>query len=159
MREFGTLKGQGMAHFEGQCLVISDHGLQVSQQVGVETSFKFRIEQHLAAWLAPAPAGIPAFGEQAVEKESRLSHARKGCATIESMEYRLQTDVSEFVIRQEPLGLWDLWIDGMPTLTFSTPEDAARAVYEQDSGYIVWDQLEEHSAPQDLSGWERVGQE
>ena len=75
------------------------------------------------------------------------------------MEYRLQTDVSEFVIRQEPLGLWDLWIDGMPTLTFPTPEDAARAVYEQDSGYIVWDQLEEHSAPQDLSSWERVGQE
>lgn len=75
------------------------------------------------------------------------------------MEYRLQTDVSEFVIRREPLGLWDLWVDGMPTLTFATPEDAARAVYEQGSGYIVWDQLEEHSAPKDLGGWEPVGRE
>ena len=73
------------------------------------------------------------------------------------MEYRLQTDVSEFVIRQEPLGLWDLWVDGMPTLTFPTPDAAAKAVYEQDSGYIVWDQLKKHSAPQDLSGWEKIG--
>ena len=61
------------------------------------------------------------------------------------------------MIRQEPLGLWDLWVDGMPTLTFSTPDAAAKAVYEQDSGYIVWDQLKEHSAPQDLSGWEKIG--
>ena len=72
------------------------------------------------------------------------------------MKYKLQTDVSIFEIVKEPLGLWDLWVDGMPTLTFPTPEDAAKAVFEQNSGYITWDQLEKHDAPKDLSGWERV---
>lgn len=145
-----------MAHFEDQRLVLSHTALQVCQQVRVKTSFKFHIEEHLAGWPIPPPVGFHVIGKQAVEKEGCLSHAKQGYATIESMEYRLRTDVSEFVIRQEPLGLWDLWVDGMPTLTFPTPEDAAKAVYEQDSGYIVWDQLEEHSAPQDLSGWEQI---
>jgi len=72
------------------------------------------------------------------------------------MKYKLQTDVSTFVIQQEPLGLWDLWVDNMPTLTFQTPEDAAKAVYQQNSGYIIWDQLEEHTAPKDLSGWQQL---
>ena len=75
------------------------------------------------------------------------------------MKYKLETDVSKFVIRQEPLGLWDLWVDGMPTLTFPTPEDAAKAVYVQESGYIVWDQLQEHTAPEGLDGWEKLEQE
>ena len=57
-----------------------------------------------------------------MEKESGLAHAKRGNVTIESMEYKLPTDVSEFVIRPEPLGLWDLWIDSMPTLTFPTPK-------------------------------------
>lgn len=75
------------------------------------------------------------------------------------MKYKLETDVSEFVIRQEPLGLWDLWVDDMPTRTFPTPEDAAKAVYVQESGYIVWDQLQEHTAPEGLDGWEKLEQE
>ena len=72
------------------------------------------------------------------------------------MKYKLETDISKFEIIKEPLGLWDLWVDGLPTLTFPTAEDAAKAVYAQDSGYIIWDQLEEHSAPEDLSGWQRI---
>ena len=72
------------------------------------------------------------------------------------MKYKLETDVSTFVIQKEPLGMWDLWVDGLPTLTFTTPEEAAKAVYDQDSGYTIWDQLEEHSAPEDLSGWEQM---
>ena len=72
------------------------------------------------------------------------------------MKYKLETSVSKFIIRQEPLGLWDLWVDGMPTRTFPTPEDAARAVYEQESGYIVWDQMEKHGAPKGLDGWEKL---
>ena len=71
------------------------------------------------------------------------------------MEYLLNTEIAKFAIRTEPLGLWDLWVDEMPTLTFATPEDAARAVYEQNTGYIVWDQLEQHSAPATLAGWEQ----
>lgn len=69
------------------------------------------------------------------------------------MEYALDTDIAKFVIRTEPLGLWDLWVNEMPTLTFATPEDAARAVYEQNTGYIVWDQLDETPAPETLAGW------
>ena len=72
------------------------------------------------------------------------------------MKYKLETEVSTFIIQQEPLGLWDLWVDGLPTLTFPTPEEAAIAVYEQNSGYTVWDLLENHSAPKDLQGWEKV---
>ena len=72
------------------------------------------------------------------------------------MKYKLETDVSTFVIQQEPLGLWDLWVDDLPTLTFATPEEAAKAVYEQNSGYTVWDLLEQHPAPEDLQGWEKV---
>lgn len=72
------------------------------------------------------------------------------------MKYKLETDVSTFVIQQEPLGMWDLWVDGMPTRTFHTPEDAAKAVHEQRSGYAVWDQLEQHSAPTNLSGWQQT---
>lgn len=69
------------------------------------------------------------------------------------MEYTLDTDVAKFEIHQEPHGLWDLWVDGMPTLTFESPDDAARSVYNKRTGYVVWDQLDEHSAPEDLNGW------
>ncbi|MGH1537403.1 MAG: hypothetical protein ACRBDX_05085 [Gammaproteobacteria bacterium] len=72
------------------------------------------------------------------------------------MKYKLETNISTFEIQKEPLGLWDLWVDNMPTLTFSTPEEAAIAVYNRQTGYTVWDMLEEHSAPSDLSGWQKV---
>ena len=71
------------------------------------------------------------------------------------MKYKLETDVSKFVIEKEPLGLWDLWVDDMPTLTFQSPEEAAIAVYQQQTGYTIWDLLESHSAPEDISGWEQ----
>lgn len=72
------------------------------------------------------------------------------------MKYKLETDISKFEIQIEPLGLWDLWVNGMPTLTFSTPENAAIAVYEQNSGFTIWDMLEEHSAPKTLAVWEKI---
>ena len=72
------------------------------------------------------------------------------------MKYKLETEVSIFEIQEEPLGLWDLWVDNMPTLTFHTPEEAAIAVYEQQSGYTIWDQLVEHAAPKDLNGWKII---
>ena len=69
------------------------------------------------------------------------------------MEYVLDTEIAKFVIRTEPLGMWDLWVNEMPTLTFATPEDAARAVFEQKTGFIGWDQLEQHDAPESIEGW------
>lgn len=72
------------------------------------------------------------------------------------MKYKLETNESKFEIQKEPLGLWDLWVDNLPTLTFQTPEEAALAVYEQKSGYTNWDMLEAHAAPKDLSGWEII---
>ncbi len=69
------------------------------------------------------------------------------------MEYILETNIAKFEIRQEPLGMWDLWVDGMPTLAFETPQDAARSVYDQHTGYIIWDQLEQHDAPESIDGW------
>ena len=72
------------------------------------------------------------------------------------MKYKLETEISTFEIQQEPLGLWDLWVDNLPTLTFSTPEEAATAVYKQRTGYTIWDQLEQHNAPEDLSAWQKI---
>ena len=40
------------------------------------------------------------------------------------------------------MGLWDLWVNSMPTLTFESPEDAANAVNEKKTGYAVWDNQE-----------------
>lgn len=51
--------------------------------------------------------------------------------------------------------MWDLWVDDTPTLTFSSPEEAAQAVAGKESGYSVWDNGE-CEAPADLSGWEPV---
>jgi len=47
-------------------------------------------------------------------------------------------------------------VDNMPTLTFQTPEEAAIAVYEQKTGYTIWDLLEKHNAPKDLSSWQVI---
>ena len=69
------------------------------------------------------------------------------------MIYRYATDVAVFELRQEPLGMWDLWVDATPTLTFASPQEAAQAVADKASGYAVWDNCE-LDAPADLSGWE-----
>ena len=69
------------------------------------------------------------------------------------MKYTLDTNDAKFEIQQEPHGLWDLWVDGMPTLTFESPEDAAQSVFNKRTGYVVWDQLEEHVAPEGIDGW------
>ena len=69
------------------------------------------------------------------------------------MEFALDTEVAKFVIRSEPLGMWDLWVNELPTRTFATPEEAACAVFEQNTGFIGWDQLEQHDAPDTIEGW------
>ena len=71
------------------------------------------------------------------------------------MIYRLKTPIAEFELRQEPLGMWDLWVDGVTTSTFPKPEDAAAAVQQKDSGYTLWDN-DEFEAPISLDGWETV---
>lgn len=71
------------------------------------------------------------------------------------MIYRLRTAVAVFELRQEPLGMWDLWVDHAQTLTFPSPEEAARAVADKQSGYSVWDNDDEE-APADLACWEQV---
>ena len=50
---------------------------------------------------------------------------------MSSKKYMLKTDLAIFEIKREPLGLWDLWVNSMPTLTFESPEDAAKAVNEK----------------------------
>ena len=71
------------------------------------------------------------------------------------MEYFLDTELAKFEIRQEPLGMWDLWVNGMPTITFDTPEDAAKSVHDGRSGFVSWDQQETNDAPEDISGWQK----
>ena len=74
---------------------------------------------------------------------------------ITVMIYRLETAISVFELRQEPLGMWDLWVDGTPTLTFTSPEEAAQAVCDKQSGYSVWDN-DDTQAPADLPHWKQV---
>lgn len=70
------------------------------------------------------------------------------------MEYFYNTDIAKFVIRTEPQGMWNLWVNEMLTLTFATPElAAAYAVFEQKTGFIGWDDLAEHQSPASLPGW------
>lgn len=73
------------------------------------------------------------------------------------MIYRLETPVATFELRREPLGMWDIWVNEMPTLTFATPEEAAAAVRRRESGYAIWDNAD-YAAPEGLDGWERVGE-
>ena len=61
---------------------------------------------------------------------------------MKNIKYKLKTDIAVFEIKKEPLGLWDLWINSMPTLTFQSPEDAAYAVVNKKTGYSVWDNQE-----------------
>ena len=61
---------------------------------------------------------------------------------MKNIKYKLKTDIAIFEIKKEPLGLWDLWINSMPTLTFQSPEDAAYAVVNKKTGYSVWDNQE-----------------
>lgn len=56
-----------------------------------------------------------------------------------NFKYKLKTDIAIFEIKKEPLGLWDLWVNSMPTLTFESPEDAVNAVINKNTGYSVWD--------------------
>ncbi len=55
------------------------------------------------------------------------------------IKYQIKTDIALFEIKREPLGLWDLWVNSMPTLTFSSPQDAVDAVINKKTGYSVWD--------------------
>lgn len=71
------------------------------------------------------------------------------------MIYRLRTPAASFELRREPQGMWDLWVDGTPTLTFATPEEGAAAVAARETGAAGWDNASA-PAPADLSGWERA---
>ena len=57
---------------------------------------------------------------------------------MKNIKYKLKTDIAISKLKKEPLGLWDLWINSMPTLTFQSPEDAAYAVVNKKTGYSVW---------------------
>lgn len=61
---------------------------------------------------------------------------------MKNIKYKLKTDIAVFEIKKEPLGLWDLWINSMPTLTFQSPEDAVYAVINKKTGYSMWDNQE-----------------
>tara|TARA_B100001758_G_C18413156_1_gene617379 strand:+ start:3603 stop:3839 length:237 start_codon:yes stop_codon:yes gene_type:complete len=61
---------------------------------------------------------------------------------VSNFKYKLKTDIAIFEIKKEPLGLWDLWVNSMPTLTFESPEDAVNAVINKNTGYSVWDMQE-----------------
>ena len=61
---------------------------------------------------------------------------------MSNFKYKLKTDIAIFEIKKEPLGLWDLWVNSMPTLTFESPEDAVNAVINKNTGYSVWDKQE-----------------
>ena len=73
------------------------------------------------------------------------------------IKYRIKTDIAVFDIIKEPLGLWDLWVNSMPTLTFASPEDAVNAVIQKKTGYSVWDsQIKSIDSNFDINNWEKI---
>ena len=72
------------------------------------------------------------------------------------MKYALKLPDANFEIVKEPQGLWDLWINGMPTLTFPNPEEAAKAVHEHRAGWAAWDNSPNEPSPEDLTGWTEI---
>ena len=73
------------------------------------------------------------------------------------IKYRIKTDIAVFEIIKEPLGLWDLWVNSMPTLTFASPEDAVNAVIQKKTGYSVWDsQIKSIDSSFDIKNWEKI---
>jgi len=76
---------------------------------------------------------------------------------MSKIKYLLKTDIANFEIKIEPLGLWDLWINSMPTLTFASPRDAANAVIEKKTGYLVWDSQEKKFGNEfSIDNWEKL---
>lgn len=76
---------------------------------------------------------------------------------MNDIKYRIKTDIAVFEIKKEPLGLWDLWVNSMPTLTFKSPEDAVDAVMQKKTGYSVWDsQIEPIDASFEIKNWEKI---
>jgi len=76
---------------------------------------------------------------------------------VTDIKYRIKTDIAVFEIIKEPLGLWDLWVNSMPTLTFASPEDAVNAVIQKKTGYSVWDsQIKSIDLSFDIKNWEKI---
>jgi len=76
---------------------------------------------------------------------------------VSNFKYKLKTDIAIFEIKKEPLGLWDLWVNSMPTLTFESPEDAVNAVINKNTGYSVWDMQENLNHDQlKIENWVKI---
>jgi hypothetical protein len=76
---------------------------------------------------------------------------------MSNIKYLLKTEIATFEIKREPLGLWDLWVNSMPTLTFVSPEAAADAVVNKKTGYSVWDSQDKLiSDKMKLGKWNKV---
>jgi hypothetical protein len=76
---------------------------------------------------------------------------------MSNIKYLLKTEIATFEIKREPLGLWDLWVNSMPTLTFVLPEAAADAVVNKKTGYSVWDSQDKLiSDKMKLEKWNKV---
>ena len=76
---------------------------------------------------------------------------------MSNIKYLLKTEIATFEIKKEPLGLWDLWVNSMPTLTFVSPEAAADAVVNKKTGYSVWDSQDKFiSDKMKLGKWNKV---
>ena len=73
--------------------------------------------------------------------------------------YRIKTDIALFEIKKEPLGLWDLWVNSMPTLTFESPQEAANAVLSKKTGYSAWDSQEKKISDYfKIENWEKFSE-
>ena len=52
------------------------------------------------------------------------------------VEFHFKLENARFAIRTEPLGRWDLYVNDVATLTFPTPEEAAKSVHAHASGWV-----------------------
>ena len=76
---------------------------------------------------------------------------------MSNIKYLLKTEIATFEIKKEPLGLWHLWVNSIPTLTFVSLESSADAVVNKKTGYSVWDSQDKLiSDKMQLGKWNKV---
>ena len=73
--EPGAFKGQIEMYLENRRLVIFVNRPDICQQMGVELSVEFHVEQHLAKRFASIVAKLDLVGEKTMKKERCLVHA------------------------------------------------------------------------------------
>lgn len=72
------------------------------------------------------------------------------------MLWTLRTKAGQFWIKGDGRGRFTLGVDDDALGSYYHPNAAADDVHLHATGHYAWDRISDYSAPEDLSGWQRV---